>query len=467
MTAPEHVAAGEETLDWVRDAVFYQIFPERFCNGDPTNDPAGIEPWEAPPTRENFSGGDLAGIRSKLPYLAELGVTALYLTPIFTAGTNHRYDTHDYLEIDPALGDGETLRSLVADAHRRGIRVVLDGVFNHCGDGFHAFRDLTERGADSPYRDWFFADRFPLRQQPPNYQTCGGAAYLPKLNTRNPELRRYLLDVGRHWIEYAEIDGWRLDVPWKVPIEFWQQFREVVKQARPDAYLVGEIWNAWENWLDVFDGLMNYRLRKFLLEFSLYDALDAEDLAHETLAYLADAPGGGLMLNLLGSHDTPRLLTLAGGDEQRAILALTALFTYPGTPMLYYGDEVGMEGGDDPDCRRPMTWNDAEWRPAIHDAVRSLIKLRRAHPALRRGSWEPLLTFNRVLAFRRGHGEDDVVVVLNGGGLVTDLSVPAPFPAPPATDALTGRTFGIEGGAIVIERLEPHAALVLTRDHDA
>ena len=207
---------------------------------------------------------------------------------------------------------------------------MLDGVFNHAGDGFWAFRDVIERGPQSPYWNWFFIEQFPIVREPPSYQTCGGAPYLPKLNTSDPALRRYLLDVAVHWIERAGIDGWRLDVPWKVPLEFWAEFHQAVKRAKPDAYLVGEIWHSWERWLEVFDGLMNYRLRGHLHDFCLREAFDAEDLAHETAAYLRDAPSGGLMLNLLGSHDTPRLLTLAGGDRRRAILALAALFTYPG-----------------------------------------------------------------------------------------------------------------------------------------
>lgn len=448
---------------WVRDAIFYQIFPDRFRNGVPANDPPGTTPWGGTPTRENFFGGDLAGVRGGLPYLADLGVTALYLTPIFAAGTNHRYDTHDYLRIDPVLGDTGALRALVGEAHRRGIRVVLDAVFNHCGDGFWAFRDLMERGQASPYRDWFFPRSLPIRQDPPTYQTCGGAAYLPKLNTDHPEVRRYLLRVATHWIEEADIDGWRLDVPWKVPSSFWREFRAAVKAAKPDAYVVGEVWRDARPWLDLWDGVMNYRLRDHILDFCARDHMDAEDFAFEGAGLLRDhGDAAPWMLNLLGSHDTPRLLTLCGGDERRAVLALTALFTYPGAPMLYYGDEVGMIGENDPDCRRCMEWDERRWRGGIATAVRRLIRLRRDLPALRRGSWEPLLRFNGVFAYRRCHEGEEVVVVLNPRDAQWDIVVAVGGGAPRWLDVGGGGgTYGTEGGRLRIGELPAHAALVL------
>ena len=448
---------------WVPDAVFYQIFPDRFRNGDPTNDPPGTERWGASPTRENFFGGDIDGVRQGLPYLAHLGITAIYLTPIFAAGTNHRYDAHDYLRIDPALGDARALRELVDDAHRLGIRVILDGVFNHCGDGFWAFRDLAARGANSPYRDWFFPSSLPIRRDPPNYQTCGGAAYLPKLNIDHPDVRRYLLGVAAHWIREADIDGWRLDVPWKIPVRFWEEFRAVVKAAKPDAYVVGEVWRDARPWLEVWDGAMNYRLRDHVLDYCVRDHMDAEDFAFESAELLRDhGDAAPWMLNLLGSHDTPRLLTLCGGDERRAVLALTALFTAPGTPMLFYGDEVGMEGDNDPDCRRCMEWDGNRWRPSIADACRRLIRLRHDLPALRRGAWEPLIRFNGVFAFRRRHAGDEVVIVLNPRDAQHDLAIPVPDgEATRWHDALSGATFDTHGGKLRVETLPSCAALVL------
>ncbi len=348
--------------NWLQDAIFYQIFPERFCNGDAANDPPGAQPWGAAPQRDNFFGGDLQGILDRLPYLRDLGVTALYLTPIFEARTNHKYDTCDYLHIDPAFGDLPLLRRLVQEAHRQGLRVMLDAVFNHCGDGFWAFADLMQHGESSPYKDWFFPQSLPLRQAPANYQTCGGAVDLPKLNTANPALRRYLLDAAVYWTREAGIDGWRLDVPWKVPMDFWREFRQAVKSANPEACIIGEVWRDPQPWLagDTCDGIMNYPLRDAILDFCVRDAMDAEDFDYFTARLRQTyGPAAPFQLNLLGSHDTPRLLTLCNGDVERALLAIACQFTLLGAPMVYYGDEVGMEGHNDPDCRRCMVW-DAE-----------------------------------------------------------------------------------------------------------
>lgn len=448
--------------DWVRDAVFYQIFPDRFRNGDAANDPPGTVPWPSAPTRDNFFGGDLAGVLERLPYLEDLGVNALYLTPIFRSGTNHRYDTHDYYTVDPALGDTGLLRELVQEAHARGMRVLLDAVFNHVGDGFFAFQDLRKHGKQSAYRDWFITHGDEIETDPLSYQTCGGTDYLPKLDTRNPEVREYLLEVAAHWLAEADIDGWRADVPWKVPIDFWHEFRARVKQAKPDAYLVAEAWWSWGTLRGAFDGLMNYRLRNDLLDFCLFDRKDAEDLEIESRLLVDDARGGEHMLNLLGSHDTPRLATLAGGDASRIELALVALFTYPGTPMLYYGDEVGLEGTDDPDCRRAMPWDEADWDHRRRALVQRLIELRRRSPALSRGDWQPLLAFNRVLAFRRAHLADEVVVVLNAGPERRDFAVELPDGSRSRfVDALTGESLSANGRALTVPVIHGRSARVL------
>jgi cyclomaltodextrinase len=454
-----------ERPDWVRDAIFYQVFPDRFCNGDQTNDPPDVEPWDATPGLDNFFGGDLVGITSKLSHLERLGATGLYLTPIFAAGTNHRYDAHDYLKIDPMLGDVGALRELVQEAHARKIRVLLDGVFNHVGDGFWAFRDLVARGEASDYRDWFYPQALPVESSPPNYQTCGGTYYLPKLDTGNPAVAEHLYQVALHWIEAADIDGWRLDVPWKVPLSFWNEFRRRVKAARPDAYLVGEAWWSWGAMRSVFDGLMNYRLRARIFDFCIFDSQDAEDFAIELELMLAESDGGAWMLNLVGSHDTPRLLTVAGGDAQKAQLAMLAMMTLPGTPLIYYGDEVGMEGGEDPDCRRTMNWNEDTWDDSVFSFVRQLIDLRREHIALRRGKLRVLFAFNRVLAFSRETDDDTVVAILNPGAARRDFALAMPeLPTGDYIDVLTGERHTVSSERLVIAELPARSALLLVRD---
>ncbi len=246
-----------DTPAWVRDAVFYQIFPDRFAASERVHKPGPMEPWDTPPTTHGFKGGDLVGIAERLPYLADLGVTALYLTPIFSSASNHRYHTYDYFTVDPLLGGNDGLRTLLDAAHARGMRVVLDGVFNHTGRGFWPFHHVLETGADSPYRSWFHVDEaflaagHRLHAYPPTEGRQTGLGYeawwdlpaLPKLNTDDPDVREYLFSVAEHWLRFG-IDGWRLDVPAEIDDEaFWQEFRRRCRAIRPDAYLVGEIWH--------------------------------------------------------------------------------------------------------------------------------------------------------------------------------------------------------------------------------
>ncbi len=456
--------------EWVKDAVFYQIFPDRFANGDPGNDPPGVVPWGTPPSRENFCGGDLQGILDHLPYLQASGITALYLTPIFEARSNHKYDTCNYLAIDPAFGNLELFRSLVQACHERGIRVVLDAVFNHCGDGFWAFEDVARNGAASAYADWFSPTGFPIQTDPPNYQTCGGAAYLPKLNVANPQVRDYLLEVSRFWIEKTGIDGWRLDVPWKVEMSFWREFRQTVKGLNPQAYIVGEIWRDPAPWLagDSCDGIMNYPLRDAILDYCVWDTMDAEDFDYVTRRqYQVYGASAGYQLNLVGSHDTPRLLTLCKGDAARAILAITAQFTAVGAPMIYYGDEIGLEGDNDPGCRACMPWDQSTWKQTIRKAYQVLVRARQDHPALRGDALQPLLTFNGVYAYRRWAGKDEIITVLNPRQALTHLQIPLPDGVSKAAqwrDLLSGVRIERDAGGLRLETLPGKTPLLLIPD---
>jgi cyclomaltodextrinase len=449
-----HTCEPHTVPDWVPDAIFYQVFPDRFCNGDRSNDPPATEPWGNAPTRENFSGGDLQGVADKLDYLQDLGVNALYLNPIFRARTNHKYDTCDYFEVDPAFGSNDLLKQLVREVHRRKMHIILDGVFNHCGDGFWAFEDVKARGAASPYADWFIVRSYPIRASPLSYYTCGGAWYLPKLNLSHGPVQEYILDVARHWLHEAAIDGWRLDTPCKIPLAFWREFRGAVKAVNPQAYLVGEIWREAGPWIqgDMFDGTTNYRLRELILSYCVENVLDAEDLAFElNLLFRTHGDAAPFMLNLLGSHDTRRVLTAMRGEVDRLLLAVALLMTVPGAPLIYYGDEIGLCGGMDPDCRRTMVWDEARWNRRISNAYRKLIRLRRTHPALQRGRFEALIGFDRVLAYRRVYEEDEVIIVLNPGAAVTDLAIPTRSGAHTWRDLWSGQQRLAPNGAILMD----------------
>ncbi|RME90877.1 MAG: DUF3459 domain-containing protein [Anaerolineae bacterium] len=408
--------------DWVQDAVFYQIFPDRFANGDPGNDPPNVQPWGATPTIWGFQGGDLRGILYKLDYLLDLGVTALYLNPIFLAPSNHRYNISDYYRIDPLLGTLDDFHVLLDALHRNGMRLILDGVFNHCGRGFFAFVDVLENEVHSPYKDWFHIRRFPLdaygEGEAQNYAAWWNFKSLPKFNTDNPAVRRYLLDVARHWIEQG-IDGWRLDVPNEINDDsFWAEFRQVVKSANPQAYLVGEIWEPDPRWANEthFDGLMNYPFRAALLDF-LNGASDALHFAEtvEGLLRLYPRRNAYAMYLPLGSHDTERLFTALGGDLTKVKLAFLCQMAWIGAPAIYYGDEIGLEGGKDPDCRRAFPWDPADWKGDLRPWVQHLIALRKRLPALRRGTHTRLLAEGPLYAFARILGEERIVVIINAG----------------------------------------------------
>lgn len=450
---------------WVRDAVFYQIFPDRFHNGDQSNDPGGTVPWDSVPDRECFLGGDLAGITKKLDYLRDLGITGLYLTPFFRARTNHRYDTSDYLRIDPAAGTIDDFREMVSALRQREMRLVMDAVFNHCGDGFWAFEDVKRQGVASAYCDWFSINAWPLDYATPSYQTCGGAAFLPKLNTANPDVKAYLLKVAEYWLNEGA-DGWRLDVPWKVPLDFWREFRLAALKARPDAYLVAEEWRSAAPWLqgDTVHGVMNYRLRDAILDYCARDHMDAEDFDIE-LARLREEHGASAPyhLTLLGSHDTPRIKTVCGGNTARALIAAVFQMTYIGIPMIYYGDEVGMSGDNDPLCRGGMIWEEAEQDQTTRHTYKKLIALRKQNTALARGDFQTLLVFNGVYAYRRFDADKMVVVILNPRQEQHHISVPAPWHEH-WVDVIKGEQFTAQAGTLAFSTLPKQTALVLVPD---
>jgi len=374
---------------WVKDAVFYQIFPERFACGDPSISPANVEPWGGNPTPTNFFGGDLQGVLDHLDHIAELGINAIYFTPLFEATTNHKYDTQDYLKVDPQFGTNEKLKELVDACHARGIRVLLDAVFNHSGRTFAPFLDAKKHGKQSKYADWFHVREWPLQviDGIPTYDTFAFEPLMPKLNTEHPEVKQYLFQVARYWIEEIGIDGWRLDVANEVDHQFWREFRNIVKEVNPEAYILGEIWHDSIMWLqgDQFDAVMNYPFTNAVLDFFGHQSLDAQTftqaIGHQLAAYPQQVTETAF--NLLDSHDTPRLLTICDNNEDAMKLAALFQLTYPGTPCIYYGDEVGIDGEGDPDCRKCMIWEPEKQNVDLLSFYKQLIALRHQHSALR------------------------------------------------------------------------------------
>ncbi len=425
-----------QTPDWVKDAVFYQIFPDRFARSDRLTKPANLESWEAAPTVRGFKGGDFLGLTERLDYLQQLGINAIYFNPIFQSAANHRYHTHDYFQVDPILGGNLAFSQFLNAAHARDIRVILDGVFNHASRGFFQFNHIMENGPQSPYVDWFTIKGFPLHafdKKKPNYECWFNNRELPKFNTEHRQVQEFIYDVAEHWIRLG-VDGWRLDVPLDIKTPgFWEEFRRRIKAINPEAYILAEIWEESQPWLqgDHFDAVMNYPFNRACLGFFGGSALDVRARPGGFRLKRLDAKNFARQIdrmlnlyawevtlaqfNLLSSHDEPRFLTLVGGDKRRLRLATLFQMTFPGAPSLYYGDEIGMEGGNDPDCRRAFLWETRRWDSELLEDVRRAIALRRAHPALRRGSYATLYAKDQVYACARQLAEETFVIILNAG----------------------------------------------------
>ncbi len=424
-----------EVPDWVQDAIFYQIMPDRFYNANPTNDPLNDEPIDFTGRIEGdrFYGGDLQGIIKKLGYLQDLGITTVYLTPVFASVTHHNYDTDNYEQVDPQLGTNDDLKELARQLHANQMRLVLDGVFNHVGIYFFAFQDLLKNQENSRYKDWFIVERFPVRVEPnPTYWAWWNIPYMPKLNHANPEVRKYLFGVVERWTRELRLDGWRLDVPNEVPDFFWKEFRPVVRRSNPEAVIIGEIWDDAGRWLqgDMFDSVMNYVWRGAVLDWVAHRRSTPSqfDQRMRNLMVRYPLPSLYAMYNMLSSHDVPRFWREAGGDERRVRLGYLLMMTAIGAPALYYGDEYGMDGGGTPDNRRPMIWEPNAQQQALRNYVRRLSQVRTALAPLRRGDWRTLLVDDarNTYGFARTHEGQTVVVLINNGEEPATLEVPSP-----------------------------------------
>ncbi|MBN2960716.1 MAG: alpha-glycosidase [Streptococcus gordonii] len=384
-----HEIDGCQVPDWVSKTVWYQIFPERFANGNAELSPEEALDWDSSitPKTTDFFGGDLQGIIDHLDYLQDIGITGLYLCPIFESPSNHKYNTTDYFEIDRHFGDKETFCQLVEQAHLSGMKVMLDAVFNHMGDQSAQWQDVLQHGENSAYKDWFHIQEFPVtndklvnpKELP--YHTFAFASYMPKLNTANPDVKDYLLSVATYWIEHFDIDAWRLDVANEVDHQFWRDFRKAVLAKKPDLYILGEVWHTSQPWLngDEFHAVMNYPLSDSIKDYFLSRSKKTSQFISEincqSMYYKQQI--SEVMFNLLDSHDTERILTTAQGDIQLVKSALAFLFLQRGAPCIYYGTELELGGGMDPDCRRVMPWDRVSNDNDMLNFMKNLIQLRK------------------------------------------------------------------------------------------
>jgi glycosidase len=507
--AVEGAAGGLVIPDWVKDAVFYQVFTERFENGDVGNDPHNTEPWGSKPTIEQMQGGDLDGVARRMEYLAKLGVNALYFNPIFEAPSNHKYNTASYDRIDPHFGGQPAFERMLDATERHGMKVVLDGVFNHVSHQHDWFKDVREKGPKSQFWDYFTVRNYPISYtrdkegilRSPDYESWWGYATLPVLNTNHPKVREHFLTgqdaVIKKWVRDGRVHGWRMDVAddSNFTADYWRQARTELKSVAPDAYLVAENWKDASGMLqgDQFDGTMNYQHFTWpAVEFFAKKAIKVDDFAARLQnGYSREAKHGAF--NILDSHDTPRFITQAGGDWYRQRPAAIFQMTYIGAPVVYYGDEIGMEGEKDPDSRRGMEWQYVDGALRQVDGLASakngakvsrqqradqlfglyqtLISTRKAEPALRRGDFQVLATHNddNTLVYRRkAEGiERDAIVAINNDVVGKDIQVPLAGVAADGTrftDALSGRAYEVRDGHVKLLNVDGNFGAILLRD---
>lgn len=388
-----HRADIVKVPDWAQDTVIYNIFPDSFATGKRYISLKETEKEFNGQITRGKLGGTIKGITENVDYIKELGISAIYINPIFAAGEYHKYDLIDYYHIDPCFGTNEEFKELVEVFHENGLKVIIDGVFNHCGWMFFAFDDVVKNGEQSRYKDWFYGLQFPVIRPDdwetyPNYECFGYERLMPKLNMANPETADYFCEVGKYWIREFDIDGWRLDVASEVNDGFWRKFHQAVKEEKEDAILIGEVWESAGHWLDgtIFDSAMNYDFRKHCKRFFAEESEDASafDSRVTDMRMRYRKQTVYAQLNVLDTHDVSRFISVCDGKMDNYKLAVVFQMTFPGMPSIFYGDEQGISGILEEEYRKPMQWDQSG---ELFTFYQKLIHVRKQEEALRRGDF--------------------------------------------------------------------------------
>jgi cyclomaltodextrinase len=405
---------------WAADMVMYHIFPDSFADGKrKISGKKKILNECSPDSSCSMNGGTIRGIAENIDYIKSLGVNCIYLNPVFKAASYHKYDIADYYEIDPCFGTKDDFRRMVSVCHDNGVRVILDGVFNHCGSGFFAFRDVLDKGEESQYADWFYDIHFPVKyQDPPEYAAFAYVKEMPKLNTGNPDVERYFCDVGKYWVKEFGIDGWRLDVANEINHDFWRTFRKAIKAVNPETLMIGEIWEDAEVWLrgDQFDSAMNYRFSDICREFFAEHLIDIRTfdarINHMNMRYQENI--SRIQMNFLDTHDVPRFMSYCDSEKDFR-LAVFFMMTAVGVPSVFYGDECGISGAEEKEYRRPMQWDDVNGK--LTEFYRKCIQIRSGHKALRSGDYQTILADDdrKIYVYSRNTDDEKIYAIINLG----------------------------------------------------
>ena len=445
-----------EVPQWAANKVVYQIFPSRFA----TTQPVDKKLWyKAPITPMDDLHGNLRGIIEHLDYIKDLGIDVVYLTPIFKSNSCHKYDTIDYYQVDPSFGTTEDLKELVQKSHERGMKVVLDAVYNHSGREFFAFQDILEKGEKSKYLDWYFIDELPPRGEwgeIPNFKCFGYYGGMPKLNLKNPEVEKYITDVACYWIKECDIDGWRLDVGDEISHFFWKNFRKAIKAVKKDMLIIGEIWHYAGDFLegDEWDTVMNYPFYLNLIDLLADEKINVSQFV-QNLGYLKGRLNKKcypLMWNLIDSHDTARFLHLCHDNKKKQHLAAAFQLLLPGMPMVYYGDEYAMPGANDPDCRRGMYWDEEYQDKEMYNWYKKLMQIRKAHACIVEGEMIETITNDDddTIVMIRKNGEETIAMLFNCGNSAKEFNEYAKKYNLLTDSAFDGKVDGLDAAVIVL-----------------
>ena len=445
-----------EVPQWAANKVVYQIFPSRFA----TTQPVDKKLWyKAPITPMDDLHGNLRGIIEHLDYIKDLGIDVVYLTPIFKSNSCHKYDTIDYYQVDPSFGTTEDLKELVQKSHERGMKVVLDAVYNHSGREFFAFQDILEKGEKSKYLDWYFIDELPPRGEwgeIPNFKCFGYYGGMPKLNLKNPEVEKYITDVACYWIKECDIDGWRLDVGDEISHFFWKNFRKAIKAVKNNMLIIGEIWHYAGDFLegDEWDTVMNYPFYLNLIDLLADEKINVSQFV-QNLGYLKGRLNKKcypLMWNLIDSHDTARFLHLCNDNKKKQHLAAAFQLLLPGMPMVYYGDEYAMPGANDPDCRRGMYWDEEYQDKEMYNWYKKLMQVRKTHACIVEGEMIETIANDDedTIVMIRKNGEETIAMLFNCGNSAKEFNEYAEKHNLLTDSAFDGKVDGLDAAVIVL-----------------